>query len=69
MENLTELSFLVRLLPGILCGVILGWNADRLLWPRGILCFAARVKRAIGRVKLDRRLPKEEKNHKEVPTP
>lgn len=53
MENLTELSFLVRLLPGILCGVILGWNAGRLHWPRGIRRFAAHVARAIERVKFD----------------
>lgn len=64
MENLTELSFLVRLLPGILCGVIIGWNAGRLPWPRGIRRFAARLKLAIGRVKLDRRrkgTPREKK--------
>lgn len=53
MKNLTELSFLVRLLPGILCGVIIGWNAGRLPWPRGIRRFAAHVARAIGRVKFD----------------
>ena len=52
MENLTELSLLVRLLPGILCGVILGWNAGRLPWPRGIRRFAAHVAHRAGKIRL-----------------